>query len=55
MCAIGRDFVVPSLYGTICSQNSNKEKMVFTKANKEKKLSRKSMEHCERSNQWLRG
>ena len=55
MYATERDFVVPSLHGFTCSQNSNKDKMVFTEADKEKKLRSNSMEHCERSKQWLRG
>lgn len=31
MCVIERDFVVPSLYGIIYSQNSNKEKWCLLK------------------------
>lgn len=39
MCITERDFVVPSLYGIIYSQRSNEgKKRVFTKANKENKL-----------------
>lgn len=48
MCAVERGFVVPSLCGIVCSWNSNKEKMVFTKANKEEKLRRNSIERYKR-------
>lgn len=50
-----RDFAVPSLYGIICNQNNDELKTVFPEANEEKKPRRSSMEHYERSRQWLRG